>query len=72
MKREDRNWSGVREFFRQKIPEVKDIRDKANTENAEQLLTSSVLDEVVETVQRQLEDNHLKTVASRLVAPQHH
>ena len=29
VKREDRNWTGVREFFRQKIPELKNIRDEA-------------------------------------------
>ena len=56
MKRQDRNWTGVREFFRQKIPELKNIRDNANVDNEEELLLSSVLDEVVDTVQRQLEE----------------
>ena len=56
VKREDRNWTGVREFFRQKIPELKNIRDNANADNEEELLLSSVLDEVVDTVQRQLEE----------------
>ena len=44
MKREDRNWPGVSEFFRQKIPELKDIKGNTNTGNAEELLLSSVLD----------------------------
>ena len=54
--REDRNWTGVREFFKQKIPELKNIRDNANADNEEELLLRSVLDEVVDTVQRQLEE----------------
>ena len=36
VKREDRNWPGVREFFRQKIPELKNIRDNANADNEEE------------------------------------
>ena len=53
---QDRNWTGIREFIIQKIPELKNIRDNANADNEEELLLSSVLDEVVDTVQRQLEE----------------
>ena len=28
VKREDRNWSGVREFFKQKIPELERLKDE--------------------------------------------
>ena len=47
MRREDINWTGVREFFKQKILELKNIRDNANADNEEELLLSSLLDEVI-------------------------
>ena len=56
MKRADRNWPGIRDFFKQKILDLKKIRDNANADDEEELLLSSVLDEVIDTVQRQLEE----------------
>ena len=56
VKREDRNRPGIREFFKQKIPDLKNIRDNASANDEEVLLLSSVLDEVIDTVQRQLEE----------------
>ena len=56
VKREDRNWSGVREFFKEKIPELERLRDEGVGGNGEDMLMTAVLDEILETLHRQLNE----------------
>ena len=56
VKREDRNWSGVREFFKQKIPELERLKDEGVDGNGEDMLMTAVLDEIIETLHRQLNE----------------
>ena len=54
VRREDRNWSGVKQFFKKKIPELEKLRDQGKNGNGEDMLMSSVLDEILYTLHRQL------------------
>ena len=56
IRREDRNWAGVREFFKKKIPELEEIRDKGIGGSGEDELMSEVLEEVLDTLHRQLKE----------------
>ena len=50
-----RNWNGVRQFFKDKIPELEKTRDSyASATSVKEKLYAAVLDEVIDTVQRQL------------------
>ena len=54
-KRDDRTWDGVKAFFNQKIPELKETRNRCcKQDNEKDLLYSAVLDEVLDTLERQL------------------
>ena len=55
-RREDRNWAGVKEFFRKKIPELEDLRDEGRNGSGEDMLLSSVLEEIIDTLNRQLSE----------------
>jgi hypothetical protein len=51
----DRNWEAVRTFFKNKLPELKRIRDEKHSgHTAKEKLLSAVLAESVETLERQL------------------
>ena len=53
----DWNWAGIRSFFEQKLPELKPARDKASGADDDQSrLNGVVLDEVIETLERQLSE----------------
>ena len=54
VKRTDRSWDGLKQFFTHKLTELKKKRDECNTNDEEDLLYKSVLAEVVDTVERQL------------------
>ncbi|KAK6168582.1 hypothetical protein SNE40_019783 [Patella caerulea] len=54
-KNPSRNWEGVRDFFHEKIPELEALRD-GPTETGKDMLISAVLEEVVETLNRQLSE----------------
>ena len=50
-----RNWNGVRQFFKNKIPELEKTRDSyASATSGKENLYAAVLDEVIDTIQRQL------------------
>ena len=42
VRREDRNWSDVKEFFKMKIPELENLRDPGKNGNGEDMLTACV------------------------------
>ena len=53
----DRNWAGIRSFFEQKLPELKQARDEASgADDGQSRLYGVVLDEVIETLERQLSE----------------
>ena len=53
----DRNWTGIRSFFEQKLPELNQARDKASgADDGQSRLYGVVLDEVIETLERQLSE----------------
>ena len=53
----DRNWAGIRSFFEQKLPELKQARDKASdADDGQSRLYEVVLEEVIETLERQLSE----------------
>ena len=53
----DRNWAGIRSFFEQKLPELKQARDKASgVDDGQSRLYGVALDEVIETLERQLSE----------------
>ena len=54
----DRNWNGLRHFFRDKIPELMRIRDECGSETSsgKERLFAAVLDEVIDTINRQLSE----------------
>ena len=53
----DRNWAGIRSFIEQKLPELKQARDKASgADDGQSRLYRVVLDEVIEKLERQLSE----------------
>ena len=53
----ERNWAGLRSFFERKLPELKQIRDDAMVaNNGQSRLYGAVIDEVVDTLERQLSE----------------
>ena len=53
----DRNWAGICSFFEQKLPELKQARDKASgADDGQSRLYGVVLDGVIETLERHLSE----------------
>ena len=53
----NRNWAGIRSFFEQNLPELKQARDEAGgADDGQSRLYGVVLDEVIETLERQLSE----------------
>ena len=49
-----RSWTGVREFFKQIVPEVERQEELKNSDNGKDRLLAAVLSEVIETLYREL------------------
>lgn len=54
VRRDDRNWEGIRQFFVNKLPELEKVRDDAVNEDGKKKLLAAVIDEAVESLRRQL------------------
>ena len=55
--KEDRNWNGVKEFFRSKIPELEKLMDEKNAgNNGPDKLMAAILSEVLDTLNWQLSE----------------
>ena len=57
MEKANKNWAGVRSFFKRKLSELNQARDDAKTaDDGQNKLLAAVLDEVMDTLERQLSE----------------
>ncbi|KAK6172684.1 hypothetical protein SNE40_016295 [Patella caerulea] len=54
VKRENRSWEGIRQFFDSKVPELGKLRDDAAKIDGKTKLLAAVIDETIDSLRRQL------------------